>query len=186
MPTAGMSQPFPLLMPTGKHPRRGVRGSIHAGCRPPARHARAPCSGRRSHGWLAQRRSQAGQWKEGADLHPSSPWPVGTSDAGDEQAPPRPRGRWGQATLATKKLRLGRVVMLRASSSSCCRRPRGPHPRATTVGNVRVLLPTATIPCRNMKPPQQASPGELPLVHVAFLKIGYFFAIGLNMLVTRK
>jgi hypothetical protein len=118
---------------------------------------------------------------------------MGTSYTGDAEALPRPRPAGGvrppSEALCSARLAAGRrgepaggrlrEVPLQASTESCYRPPPGPHPRADTVGNVCGLLLPATIPSR--KPPQQASPGELPLLLVAFLKIGFFFPVELEV-----
>jgi hypothetical protein len=65
-------------------------------------------------------------------------------------------------------------VLLPATSwttSSICHRTERPRPAAA--GDYSVSQQEAS--------PRQASPGEIPLLHVAFLKIGYFFPLDLNV-----
>jgi hypothetical protein len=91
---------FPSFCRRGSTPQ--MRGSLEHPHQPPAQHARAPCFVRPSHGRLAQRRSQAVKGQGDADLHPLSPWPVGTNNAGDGEALPRRRSEAVRSLLQRK------------------------------------------------------------------------------------
>jgi hypothetical protein len=137
-----------------------TRGSLEHPRRPAGRlprYARAPYSGRPSHGRLAQRRSQAGQWQGGADLLPSSPWPIGTSNAGDGEAPPRarPTGGVGRSEDCC-------AARLAAIFTRCCCMPPWGGATGDFLDNILELPPLAMSATSYCSRPFRVATGSLP------------------------